>query len=95
MCNGYSALNLYFFIVQSYLVVQQYDQVESDNNTNPIMSSSSSSVFKKQVYFQEMEHCRLLPRISSPATLKLRTFCFQEGKNDEIMHMFATPGAYI
>jgi hypothetical protein len=28
-------------------IMQQYDQVESDNNTNPIMSSSSTSVFKK------------------------------------------------
>jgi hypothetical protein len=37
----------YFSKVQSSLDVQQYDQVESNNNTNPIMSSSSSSVFKK------------------------------------------------
>jgi hypothetical protein len=28
-------------------------------------------------------------------TLKSRTGCLQEGENDEIMHMFAAPGAYI
>jgi hypothetical protein len=38
-------------------IMQQYDQVESDNNTNPIMSSFSTSIFKKQVHFQEGDHC--------------------------------------
>jgi hypothetical protein len=52
-------------------IMQQYDQVESDNNTNPIMSSFSTSIFKKQVYFQEEEHC-CLPKISSTTTLKPR-----------------------
>jgi hypothetical protein len=32
-------------------IMKQYDQVESDSNTDPIMSSSSTSVFKKQVHF--------------------------------------------
>jgi hypothetical protein len=78
-----------------HYIMQQYDQVESDNNTNPIMSSSPSSVFKKQVHFQEGGHCWLLPTISSTTTLKLRTVCYQEGENNEIMYMLAAPGAYI
>jgi hypothetical protein len=49
---------------------------------------------QKQVHFQEGEnYC--LPKISSTMTLKLRTICFQEGENDEIMHLFATLGVYI
>jgi hypothetical protein len=31
-------------------IMQQYDQVESDNNTNPIISSFSTLVFKKHVH---------------------------------------------
>jgi hypothetical protein len=75
-------------------IMQQYDQVESNNNTNPIMSSFSTSVFKKQVHFQEGEHC-WLPKISSTMTLNSRMVCFQEGENDEIMNMFTTSGVYI
>jgi hypothetical protein len=33
--------------VNPHSIIQQCDQVESDSNTNPIMSSSSTSVFKK------------------------------------------------
>jgi hypothetical protein len=77
-----------------YSIMQQYDQVESDNNTNPIMSSFSTLVFKKQVHFQEGEHC-YLPKISSTTTVKPRMVCFQEGKYNEIMHMFAASGIYI
>jgi hypothetical protein len=73
-------------------IMPQYDQVESDSDTNHIMSNSSSSVFKRQVHFQEVEHCWLLPRISSTMTLKPRMVCFQEGENDEIMHMFLALG---
>jgi hypothetical protein len=58
------------------------------------MSSFSTSVFKKQVRFQEGEHY-CLPKISSTTTLKLRTVCFQEGENDKIIHMFAASGIYI
>jgi hypothetical protein len=83
----YSDLNL-------HSIMQQYDQVESDNNTNPIMSSSSTLVFKNQVHFQEGEHC-WLPKISSTTTLKPRTICFQKGENDEIMHRLTTLGVYI
>jgi hypothetical protein len=43
--------------LNAHSVMQQYDQVESDSNTNPIMSSSSTLVFRKQVHFQEGEHC--------------------------------------
>jgi hypothetical protein len=75
-------------------IMQQYDQVESDNNTNPLMSSFSTSVFKKHVHFQEGEHC-CLPKISSTTTLKPRIVCFQEGLNDEIMHIFAASGVSI
>jgi hypothetical protein len=48
----------------------------------------------KHVHFQEGEHY-CLPKISSIMTLKPRTAYFQEGKNDEIMHMFAALGVYI
>jgi hypothetical protein len=49
---------------------------------------------QKQVHFQEGEHY-CLPKISSTMTLKTRMVCFQEGENDEIMHMFAASGVYI
>jgi hypothetical protein len=58
------------------------------------MSSFSTLVFKKQVHFQEGEYC-CLPKISSTMTLKPRIVCFKEGKNDEIMDMFAASGVYI
>jgi hypothetical protein len=49
---------------------------------------------QKQVHFQEGEqYC--LPKISSTTPLKLRTVCFQEGENDEIMNMFAASDIYI
>jgi hypothetical protein len=54
-------------------------------NTNPIISSFSSLVSKKQVHFQEGEHCWLLNRTSSTPALKPRTVCFQQGENDEDM----------
>jgi hypothetical protein len=57
-----------------HFLMQQYDRVESDNNTNRIMLSFSTSVFKKQVHFQEGEHC-CLPKISSTTTLQLRMVC--------------------
>jgi hypothetical protein len=75
-------------------IIQQYDQVESVNNTNPIMSSFSTSVFKKHVHFQKGEHC-YLPKISSTTTIKPRMVCFHEGENNEIMYIFATSGVYI
>jgi hypothetical protein len=62
-------------------IMQQYDQVESDNNTNPIMSSFSTLVFKKQVHFQQGEHC-YLPKISSTTIVQLRMIYFQEGENN-------------
>jgi hypothetical protein len=49
---------------------------------------------QKQVHFQEGEHY-CLPKISSTMTLKQRMVCFQEGENNEIMHMFAASGVYI
>jgi hypothetical protein len=77
-----------------HFIIQQYDQVERDNNINPIMSSSSTLNFKKQIHFQEGEHC-WLPKISSTMTLKLRMIWFQEGENDDIIHMFVASGVYI
>jgi hypothetical protein len=74
-------------------IMQQYDHVESNNNTNPIMSSFSTSVLKKQVHFQEGEHC-YLPKISSTMTVKPRMVCFL-GENNEIMHMFTVSDVYI
>jgi hypothetical protein len=75
-------------------IKQQYDLVKSDNNTNPIMSSFSTLVFRKQVHFQEGEHC-CLPKLSSTTTIKPRIVYFQEGENDEIMHMFAASGVSV
>jgi hypothetical protein len=75
-------------------IVQQYAQVESDSNTNLVMSSSSTLVFKKQFHFQEGEQC-WLPKISSTMTLKPMTVCYQEAENYEIIHMFAASGVYI
>jgi hypothetical protein len=77
--------------VNPHSTMQQCDQVESGSNTNPIMSSYSTLVFKKQVHFQEEEHY-WLTKIYSTTTLKSRTICFQEGENDELMHMFAVLG---
>jgi hypothetical protein len=57
------------------------------------MSSSSSSVFKKQVHFEEEGHC-WLPKISSTMTLKLKMVCFQGGENEEIMYIFVVLGVY-
>jgi hypothetical protein len=74
-------------------IIQQYDQVEINKNINSIMSSSSTSVFKNQVQLQEGGHC-WLPKIPS-TTFKPRMVCFQEGENDEIMHIFAASGVYI
>jgi hypothetical protein len=90
--------NIVFMVHRVYIcsdlnphsIMQQYDQVESKININSIMSSSSTLVFKKEVQFQEGG----LPMISS-TTLKLTTVCFQEGENDEIMHIFAVSGVYI
>jgi hypothetical protein len=33
--------------LNAHSIIQQYDQVQSDSNTNPIMSSSPTSIFKK------------------------------------------------
>jgi hypothetical protein len=49
---------------------------------------------QKQVRFQEEEHY-CLPKISRTMTLKPRKIYFQEGDNDEILHMFAPSGVYI
>jgi hypothetical protein len=94
--NGvFMMYRVYIYLdLNPHFIMQQYDQVQSDSDTNPIMSSSSTSVFKRQVHFQEGEHC-WMPKISSTMTLKPRIVCFQEGENDEIMHMFAASGVYI
>jgi hypothetical protein len=83
-----------YSVLNPHYIMQQYDQVESDNNTNTIVSNFSTLVFKKQVHFQEREHC-CLSKISSTMTLKPRTICFQERENDDIMHMFTKSGVYI
>jgi hypothetical protein len=85
--NNFHAISSYdngvFIVHRAYIcsdlnphsTMQQYDPVESDSNTNAIMSSSSNSVFKKQIHFQEGGHC-WLPMISLTMTLKPRTVCF-------------------
>jgi hypothetical protein len=64
-------------ILQEVKIKQEKETTESNNNTIPIMSRSSNSIFNKHVHFQEGEHCWLLPRISSTMTLKPRMICFQ------------------
>jgi hypothetical protein len=49
---------------------------------------------QKHVHFQEGEHY-CLPMVSSTMTLKPRMVCFQEGENDEIIHMFVAFCVYI
>jgi hypothetical protein len=71
--------------LKASFVAHQHGHIESYSNTNLIISSSSSLVFKKQAHFQNGEHCWLLNRTSSTPALKLRTVCFQEGENDEDM----------
>jgi hypothetical protein len=71
--------------LKASFVEHQHGHIESYSNTNPIISSSSSLVFTKQVHFQEGEHCWLLNRTSSTRAIKPRTICFQEGENDEDM----------
>jgi hypothetical protein len=58
------------------------------------MSNFSTSILKKQVHFQEGEHC-YLPKIYSTTTVKSRMVCFLEGENNEIMCMLAASGVYI
>jgi hypothetical protein len=80
-CNGdYMVHQVYIFSkVQSSLVVQQYDQVESNSNTNPIMSSSSSSIVGYYLVYLQQGHSNR----------------FQEGENDEIVQMFVAPGRML
>ena len=53
--------------MNSHFVVQDYDHLEgSHNNTNTFSCSS-----KKQVHFQEGEHCWLLPMSARPSILAL------------------------
>jgi hypothetical protein len=62
--------------LKASFVEYQQGHIESYSNTNPIISSSSSLIFKKQVHFQEGEHCWLLNRTSSTPVLKPRMVCF-------------------
>ena len=71
--------------LKSPLVVQEFDQVESCNNNNHILSTSTSFVLKKQVNFQKGERYRLLPTTCPPTKLKPRTICCKGGEDDEDM----------
>ena len=53
-----------------------------------------SFALKKQVKFQEGEHCWLLPTKCPPTKLKPRTVCCQEGEDDEDMTPSDTTIAY-
>ena len=50
---------------ESSFVVQQYDQLESCNTYNHIMSRSPSIAIKKHVKFSEGKQYWLLPNLSS------------------------------
>ena len=65
--------------------MHQYDQIEGCNIDNNIMWRFPSFALKKQVKFQEGEHCWLLPTKCPPTKLKPRTVCCQEGEDDEDM----------
>jgi hypothetical protein len=71
-------------------VVQKYDQPESCNCNNFVMSNSSSFVLKKHVKFQKEEQYWLLPTTCPPIKFKPRTICCQEGENDEDMTLTDT-----
>ena len=71
--------------LNSPFTVQQCDQLEGCNATNPIMSSSSSFILKKQVHCKEGEQYWLLPTPYHPSKIKPRTVCCQEGEDDEGM----------
>ena len=51
--------------MNSPFVVQDYDRLEGSHNNTNIFSCSS----KKQVHFQEGDHCWLLPMSSRPSIL--------------------------
>ena len=70
---------------KSPLVVQEFNQVEGCNNSNHILSTSPSFIFKKQVNFQEGKRYQLLPKTCPPTKLKPRTVCCQGGEDDEDM----------
>ena len=73
-------------------------QEEETTIASPIVHNILQEVKIKQekihVHFQEGEHY-CLPKISSTMTLKPRMVCFQEGVNDEIMHMLLVSCVYI
>jgi len=70
--------------LKSLFIVHKYDQLESCNCYNLVMSSFSSFVLKKHVKIQEEEQCWLLT-ITCPSTkLKPKMVCC-EGENDEDM----------
>jgi hypothetical protein len=71
--------------LKSPFVVQQYDNFEAYNRYNHVMSKSLSFVIKQQVKFQKGEQYWLQPTICPPTKLKLRTVCYQEGKDDKDM----------
>ena len=71
--------------LNSLFSVHQYDQIEGCNIYNNIMWRFPSFGLKKQVKFQEGEHCWLLPTTCPPTKLKSRTVCCQEGEDDEDM----------
>jgi hypothetical protein len=86
-CKGeYMVHRIYISLnLKSPFLVQKYDQLESCNCYNFVMSNSSSFVLKKQVKFQEGEQYWLLPTTCPPIKFKPRTVCYQEGENDEDM----------
>ena len=53
--------------------------------TNPIMSSSSSFILKKQVHFKEGEPYWFLSTTYHPTKIKPRMVCCQEGGDDDGM----------
>ena len=53
-----------------------------------------SFALKKQVKFQEVEHCWLLPTTCPPTKLKPKMVCCQEGEDDEDMTPSDTTIAY-
>jgi hypothetical protein len=71
--------------MKSPFIVQQYDNFETYNSYNHVMSRSPSFVIKQHVQFQKGKQYWLQPTICPPTKLKPRMVCCQEGEDDEDM----------
>ena len=90
------------FTTQLTFRLPQHNKMIGCTNANDILHSISILVLLQQEQHIQLQHCWLLLRDSATKLSivvghwnKPRTACQQEGENDEIMHMFAAPDAFI